>query len=246
MAIDDLASERAIERLKLENLSRAPWLATSLPAIVVKAIGALLGGELAQATDLFTQCQETLESERSQYLLQCVVEDLKWLRGKLDKLTQEQQEYLSTDWVVLLVDADRKARATLGKTRIERIATILCSSIRIEPAPPAERTEELMRIAMELTDNDVLVLKHIRGAMEAYDRLPALAVHSLVMPDVPGLTPDSVLGICGKLQSLGLIATAEQRSKASIQGSYPVGGGFVLLDRADAFLTFIADTPTTL
>ena len=232
-----------MERLQLEDLSRAPRLATSLPAIVVKAIGALLGDDLTQATDLFTQCQETLESGRSQYLLQWVVEDLKWLRGKLDKLTEEQQEYLSTDWVSLLLDADRKARATLGKTRIERMAKILCSSIRIEPTPSADQTEELMRIAMELTDNDVLVLRHIRDTLERYHRLPAHAVHTLVMPEVPGLTPDFVLGICGKLQSLGLIATAEQRAIATTQGSYPGGGGFVLLNRADAFLRFIADTP---
>jgi len=231
-----------MEQLQLEGLSRAPGLATSLPAIIVKAIAALLGGDLTQATDLFTQCQETLESRRSQYLLECVVEDLKWLRGKLDKLTQEQQKYLSTDWVSLLVDAERKARATLGETRIERIAKILCSSIRIEPTPSAYQTEELMRVAMELTDNDVLVLRHIRDALERYNRLRASGVHSLIMPEVPGLTPDSVLGICGKLQSLGLIATAEQRAIATTHGSYPQGGGFVLLDRADAFLKFTAHT----
>src|SRR5450759_1774384 len=98
MAIDDLSFERALERLRLEDLSRAPGLATSLPGIVVKAIAALLGGDLTQATDLFTQCQETLESGRSKYLLQCVVDDLNWLRGELDKLNQKQQEYLSTDW----------------------------------------------------------------------------------------------------------------------------------------------------
>jgi hypothetical protein len=239
MAIDDLSSERALERLRWEDLSRVP----GLPGIAVKAITALLGGDLTQATDLFTQCQETLESGRSKYLLQCVVDDLTWLRGELDKLNQKQQEYLSTDWVALLVDADKKARATLGKTRIERIAKILCSSIRIEPIPPAEQTEELTRVAMELTDNDVLVLRHIREALERYGRLPPDAPHSLMMPEVPGFTPDSVLGICGKLQSLGLIATAEQHAIAATPGSYPRGGGFVPLDRADAFLKFIAATP---
>ena len=113
MAVDDLSSERALERLRWEDLSRAP----GLPGIVVKAITALLGGDLTQATDLFTQCQETLESGRSKYLLQCVVDDLTWLRGELDKLNQKQQEYLSTDWVALLVDADKKARATLGENK---------------------------------------------------------------------------------------------------------------------------------
>ena len=226
----------------MEDLSRAPALATALPGIVGKAIAALLRCDLTQATDLFTQCQETLESGRSKYLLQCVVDDLKWLRGQQDKLSQKQQEYLSTDWVALLMDADRKARATLGKTRIERIARILCSSIRIDPIPPPEQTEELTRVAMELTDDDVLVLRCILETWESYNRRPPGAQYSLTMPQVPDFTPDSVLGICGKLQSLGLIATAEQHAIAATHGGYPRGGGFVLLDRADAFLKFVAAT----
>jgi hypothetical protein len=237
--IDDLSSERALEQLRLEDLSRPPQLATLLPGIATKALSALLGGDITQATDLFTQCQDALEGGRSQYLLRCVIEDLKWLRGKLEDLSRKQQEYMATDWVALLFDADRKARAALGKARIERIAKILCSSIQIEPTPAAEQTEDLMRIAMELTDNDIIVLRRIREEFETYNsELPG----ALTMPKVPGLTADSVLGICGKLQSLGLVATAEQHATATTHGSYPRGGGFVLLDRAEAFLKFIAVT----
>jgi hypothetical protein len=242
VAIDDLASESALQRLEIEDLQRAPALAASAPAIVLKALVALACGDLTQAADLFTQCQGGLESERSRYLLRNVIEDLKWLHGGLDKLTQQQQEYMSTNWVELLFDADKKARATRAKTRIARIAKILCSSIQIEPTPPADQTEEMMRIATELTDDDVVVLRQLRGAFENYSHLPPHATHSLVVPVVPGVPPDSVLGICGKLQSLGLIATVEQHAKALKRGAYPPGGGFVPLDRAETFLRFIADT----
>ena len=114
MAIDDLSSQRAWQQLQMEDLHRAPAVATLTPGIVVKAITALLHGDLTQAADLFTQCQETLESERSGYLLRCVIDDLNWLREQLHSLTQKQQDYLSTDWVVLLVDADKKALAEIS------------------------------------------------------------------------------------------------------------------------------------
>ena len=110
--------------------------------------------------------------------------------------------------------------------------------------PLADQTEEMMRIAMELADDDVLVLKQLRDAVDRYWHLPAEAVHTLTVPDVPGVAADSVLGICGKLQSLGLISTAEQHAIALKLGSYPTGGGFVLLDRAEVFLKFIADRDT--
>ncbi len=212
----------------------------------MKAFAALLRGDPTQVADLFTQCQGALESGRTGYLLLCVIEDLKWLRGRLDSLTEKQQEYLSTDWVALLFDADKKARATRARTRIARIAKILCSSIQIEPTPAADQTEEMMRIATELTDNDVLVLTNLRDAVDKYWHLPADAIHTLTVPDTQGVTPDAVLGICGKLQSLGLIATAQQHATALKLSSYPSGGGFVPLDRAEAFLKFIADRGTML
>lgn len=226
----------------MEDLHRASQIAAKLPAIVVKAVAALLSGDLTQVSDLFTECQESLESERSGYLLRCVIDDLKYLQGEVHKLTQTQEEYLSTDWVALLFDADKKARATRAKSRIERIAKILCSSIRIEPTPLADQTEEMMRIAMEMADQDVFVLKRLRGAVDKYQHLAADALHILAVPDVPGVKPDSVLGICGKLQSLGLISTAQQHAIALKLSSYPSGGGFILLDRAEAFLGFIADS----
>jgi len=229
----------------MEDLHRPPALVTSLPAIAIKAVTALVFGDLTQAADLFTQCQGALESERSEYLLRCVIDDLKWLRGEVQNLTEMQQQYLSTDWVALLFDADKKARATRARTKIERIAKVLCSSIRIEPTPPADQTEEMMRIATELTDDDVLVLNHLRQAVDRYWRLASDALHTLPVPEVPGFTADSVLGICGKLQSLGLIAGAEQHARALKQASYPTGGGFVLLDRAEAFLQFIANRDST-
>src|ERR1022692_1851377 len=90
----------------MEDLHRPPALAASLPAIAIKAVTALLRGDLTQVADLFTQRQGTLESERSEYLLRCVVDDLRWLRGELHNVTQKQQVLL-----LLLRTAQRHAEA---------------------------------------------------------------------------------------------------------------------------------------
>jgi hypothetical protein len=202
---------------------------------------ALLQGDITQAADLFAGCQEALESKRSEYLLECVIEDLRWLRNQFNQISERQAEYLSTDWVALLMDADRKARTTRARARIKRIATILCSSVRADPLPTPDLTEEMMRIATELSDEDVLVLKAVAEAWDRYQHLAAHAVHTLTMPEITGIAGESVLGICGKLQSLGLIADPDRRAKSLREGSYPTGGGFVPLERAEAFLRAVAD-----
>jgi len=240
VAIDDLSSERALQQLGMEQLGEASPVLRRAPGNLIKALAALLTGDITQAADLFAGCQDTLESKRSEYLLECVIQDLRWLRDKLDELSKSQKEYLETDWVPLLMDADRKARATRARTRIERIARIVCSPIGSEPLPPGDETEEMMRIAMELSDEDVLVLRAVAEAWDHYQHLPAHAMHVVTMPEVKGIPGGSVLGICGKLQSLGLIVNPEVRAKALREGSYPTGGGFVPLKRAEVFLRAIA------
>jgi hypothetical protein len=240
MAIDDLSSERALQRLRMEDLSKAPPAVLRVPGNILKVLTALLSGDTSQAADLFSSYQDAFESERSAYLFECVIEDLRWLRDRLNQLSSEQHEYLSTDWPRLLLDADRKARATRAKARIKRIAEIVCSSIRAKPLPPPDLTEEMMRIATELSDDDVLVLRAVAEAWDRYEHLPAGAIHKIEMPEVAGIPGESVLGTCGKLQSLGLIANPEQRARALSQFTYPTGGGFVPLQRAQAFLRAIA------
>ena len=254
MAIDDLSSERALQQLKMEDLNRASTLATSLPAIVIKALAALLAGDLSQASDLFTRYQDAIESKRSECLLRCVIDDLRWLRGELEKLTQKQEAYMSTDWVELLFDADRKARATRETTRIKRIAKILCSSIRIEPIPPANRMEEMMRIVMALTDDDVLVLRQIYGGQRAnynerlgrtnpehandFWRLIDPQHRSYGEPEFPALSSFSIgalQGICAKLQSFGLLAQVERNNFKVSPGITP----YAILANAVYFMEYV-------
>jgi hypothetical protein len=241
----------------MEDLSRAPALVTSLPAIAIKAITALLAGDLSQASDLFTNYQDAIGSKRSRYLLQCVIDDLRWLRGETEKLTQKQEAYMSTDWLELLFDADRKSRATRETERIGRIAKILCSSIRINPVPPADRTEEMMRIAMALTDDDVSVLRQIYEGQRTnfnehlgrtnpehandFWRLLDPQHRSYGEPEFPVLSNLSIgalQGICAKLQSFGLLAQVERNNSKVSPGITP----YALLAGAVYFMGYFRDS----
>jgi hypothetical protein len=234
--IDDLSSERALQRLQMEDLGRSPG--TAVPGIAVKAITTLLHGDLTQVADLFTQCQGAFESERSGYLLRCVIDDLKWLRDQVDSFTQKQTEYLSTDWVALLFDADKKARATRARSRIERIATILCLSVQIEPTPSADETEEMMRVAMELSDREIDYLRElirIEGSMlETQDHIPRGSAHLTWEQGSWGSRVDPEIdSIFSKLESYGLVARLAPPNNLNIHADFQ--NRYVLLKKGSRF-----------
>ena len=124
MAIDDPAFERALQQLRMEELGTAPGLARILPKIGLsasKAIQALLEGSLLEAISSFGEVHEALGEDRSLYLLFCLNEDLKRLRNRVNEFTHKQEEYLRTDFIGLMFDADRKAQETRSQSRIKRI-----------------------------------------------------------------------------------------------------------------------------
>jgi len=184
------------------------------------------------------------EEENRRALVDAIAEEVKRHGDELRRLlatSEEHRRFMAEEMPGLVLDALRRAEQIRAKDRIRHLGRILLHAAKCGPHDGADRAEEMMRIAIEMTDDDVLVLKQVRDDFERYLHLPADALHTLIVPDVQGVQPESVLGICGKLQSLGLIATAQQHAVALRQGSYPSGGGFVPLDRGRSFLEFIAD-----
>jgi hypothetical protein len=235
MAIDDLASEQALKQLEMEDLPKSPPLASSFATAAYSVMKALFKGEISEAIGLLEQIHSSAEAERSAYLLECVVMDLKYLDEKVKKLSERQ----TIDFVEVLFDADRKARQTRAKTRIKRIADIVTASINITPIPSPDETEEMTGLAVELSDQDVPVLKALQEMQQRYERDGGRSMTGLPLAPVPGLSAEIVLSICGKLLSLGLIADPEQRAVSLGLGSYPRGGGYMLLERGQRFLKFI-------
>jgi hypothetical protein len=235
VAIDSLPSSKALERLESERRQQSPQLSSKALVAVAK----LFQGDFVGAVESFGEFHDAFAGERSEYLLRSIIEDLKTLDLKYEELSARQQESLETDWPGLLADADRKARETRAKERVRRIAQILVGALR-EPIPPPDETEEAMRIAMELTDHDVIVLQSVNEAQWRYDHQEAPVLGVLKPPLVPELPGEQVLSHFGKLQGLGLIILAQYRSEQSGGGGYPSGGGFFILERGKAFLRAIS------
>jgi hypothetical protein len=97
----------------------------------------------------------------------------------------------------------------------------------------------MMGLAVELSDEDVCVLRALRETQQRYERDGGRTMTGLPLAPVPGLSPEVVLSICGKLLSLGLIADPEQRAVSLGLGSYPRGGGYMFLESGQRFLKFI-------
>ncbi len=67
------------------------------------------------------------------------------------------------------MDAARKAERTRSKERVKRIGLILASAVLETPLADADEAEEMMRIAMELSDRD---LKYLRELIRVERRAP--------------------------------------------------------------------------
>jgi hypothetical protein len=65
------------------------------------------------------------------------------------------------EWFTLVEDGLKKAEQTRAKERVQRIGQILANSLVRVPVPNADDVEEMMRIAMELSDSEVQSLDEL-------------------------------------------------------------------------------------
>ena len=200
-----------------------------------------LGG-FASTADLLKNASEMFSRDRSKYLLDVVISEVRHLLARYDQLDARQRDFLDTDWLELLGDADRKARVTRARDRILRIGKIISSAAYEAPPARPDATEELMRVAMNLDDQDVVMLKNIvdhqgkmlGGALDRVDNYSAYSTWTQVAATARncGISHGEMDAICGKLESFGLVSRGERTT--NIHGKDPVP--FALLRRGLRFL----------
>ena len=204
------------------------------------ALGVSKGDPIGALSDFLHAASDTMSQENSQYLLSCVVEEVRDLLSRFDALEMKHKEFLERNWISLFVDADRKARRTRGKERVRRIASILCSALNAEPVQAVDATEELMRLAMDLSDTDVLVLKTLLAALarQLDMQRPEDPNFGRVIPapvEIQGIKKDEVLSSYAKLESLGLIMNNSDYARA-VRSGIPQYWSCVVLDRGRKFV----------
>jgi hypothetical protein len=144
----------------------------------------------------------------------------------------------------LLLDGARKAEATRALERVRRIGMILASS-SIESRPiNADQVEEMMRIAMNLSDVDVLILE---AAIRQYDReaksnsearrsVAARAWMAVAANPTIAISEDELASVGAKLQSFGLTSR--------IEGLTGDVNSFLVLQRGRQFIEYIQSSTT--
>jgi hypothetical protein len=237
--IDDNPIDALKHQFEMEDLVISPvtgrmlQIASSLPLVspLDKIIEWLKKHLAADAAERDRLILETIAAE--------VVKHGEELERTQKGLTDQASRMSEEVFGPLLVDAARRAENTRAKERVRRIGLIFANAI-IETLPAdGDEIEEMMRVATELSDRDVELLKElvrIEGdAVRTQGRIPRYDAHMRweqgwwgirVLPEL-----DSVFS---KLESYGLVSRIvppnNQNIMADDQNRYvllPKGARFV-------------------
>jgi len=95
-------------------------------------------------------------------------DEVRRIRSNLETLDESHRRFVEEEFVPLVIDGLQKSELTANQQRIRRIAAILAHALEVGPSGSTELAEEMMRIAMLLSDDDVLVLRTIYEGQKAH------------------------------------------------------------------------------
>ena len=250
----DASEERVDAERRAESpVTRfVPQLAKLFDIIPLELFG-FTKGEVAAGKSLAKICAASvnkIEEGRAGYLMGSLRDEVRRLHSKLEEVDEAHKIFAKEEFIPLVVDGLQKAEQTRGKSKIRRIAAILAHSLEVGPAEAADTAEEMMRLAMILSDEDVIVLRaivegqrasfnqctgrtDINSSNDFWARLNGPA--DLVIQPVQSLAVGDRQSICAKLQSLGLLVQDERNQQKLNPGEIPYG----LLRKGITFVEYI-------
>jgi len=181
-------------------------------ASVLKSVAAALGCRVRKQ-----------EEDRRRYMADTLRDELRRVRGKLEQLDDEYRRFVQGEFWDLVLDGLQKAERTRSRSRITRIARILANSTVDRPLKTGDQTEEIMRVAMDLDDDDVRVLSElVRGQRDRLQtgtgRVDQESANNYWRSGIAeqladgvapaarlGMSEGDIQGHCSKLQAYGLI-----------------------------------------
>jgi hypothetical protein len=241
VAIDDPVS--ALQALNASDERQgSPILTSAEDAVRITKLFLPAGEAVTALLDTSISRLNRRRAENRNELLAVVVEEAKFRGAQIERLAIESEahgRFIREEWPGLVVDAFRRAEDARTKDRVRRLGRILVHAAEVGPQDGADHAEEMMRIAMELNDRDIVLLraaaradldgpsrptsdaKRIKRANEVWFEIPWASLRFL---------SDDVESVASKLQGLGLLAAATNMAS---QNSYMV------LKRAHEFLDYI-------
>jgi hypothetical protein len=232
MAIDDPldAAQGRIEAERRAESPLAPYardLSDIVEALPTELAPVGMSAAVAVGKTIWVgaaQWLRRMEEERRRYLVDVLVDEFKWLRDRVSTLNDHHVRFIRKEFPELVLAALQRAERTRASERIVRMARVLGQSARRGPSLTPDTVEELLRVSMDLDEDDVCVLGElVRGQREQFSPQSG-SVNAEAANNYWGCgeashfsgigrTPAIVLAIpdghlrshCAKLQAYGLI-----------------------------------------
>ncbi len=246
MPIDDDPITALRKQFEMESLSTSPVTGRVLDFVSAVPLPYPLA-TIVEGTKKFLAA-DTAEKDR--LLLETVANEVVNHTRELEhvqKTVAEHESRLSPETMIsLFVDATRKAESTRAEDRVRRVGIILANAIIEKGRANADEIEELMRVATELSDRDVVLLAElvrIEGEIiRKQGRIDRFNAHTAWERGSWGTGVDPELdSVFSKLESYGLVTRLappnNQNIMADIQNRYallPKGLRFVDLIKSRA------------
>jgi hypothetical protein len=211
MPIDDPLSAAQTQINADERSSSPEWIVQ-----VAKTVAHLTGSEAVAA---FLESKMVhRKQENTAYLVEVLISEFRALEERVGELKDEAHlSFVKTELPGLLLEAYRRTRETRSRERIRRIGKIVVHAVEVGPSKPGDVAEEMMRIASEVSDEEVAVLREIYDAqvkdLAKYGRPDINEVNGswkLLISQHSLFSGTDIQSICAKLQSFGLVTMVER------------------------------------
>jgi hypothetical protein len=195
-----------------------------------------------KVVDYFVGRLEGSRDEKIQLTIDVITTELQYLQNRLRELGEKSDEKSVVSWLELVMDGLRKAEQTRAKERVKRIGRILANSIAAVPSPSDDDVEEMMRVAMLLSDSEVKALSalvNLQGHMLT-DRGKvnrSQGWRSWPQGGWPEIADGDFESTFSKLESLGLVLRIAPPNNVNINADFQNRYG--ILRKGRDFITFI-------
>jgi hypothetical protein len=169
---------------------------------------------------MFNELRDQVGQSNVDYMIDGIAIEIQWLEKQYEALEADQRRFLDEEWPRLVVKAVEENRYTTDQRRLDRVIAILTNAGRVADPFSGDRTELLVRIAVELGDAELHVLKRIYDTQNAAFEKVALANgRSLLRPGeideswksfeepLTHLERVDLPSLCRTLESYGLVAS---------------------------------------
>lgn len=225
MPADDLPYDALKKQYKLEDASVSPvnrilsrWLAkVPTPAPFDKLFRGIKE----------RHSEESME--RIVLLLETVMDELRRVTGMAETMyaamAPEEVETRADAVRELMLDGARKAEETRSRDRVRRIGMILAGAVAAPGTIDADKVEEMMRVAMNLSDQDVGFLNELvrimGGAVAARGRIERQNAYTIWESGSWGARIDPDLDSAfSKLESYGLVSRIAPPNNLNISADF--------------------------